>query len=259
METIEKYLAGDFCWVDIIARDLKSQGDFYCKLFGWEMVKQPTDDGSTYAMFQLNGKNVAGAGEMSDQMRKSGVPTVWNTYVNVVNLEETLAKVTEAGGQIALQPMDIMDVGRMAIIVDPTGGTLSLWQAKSHPGCELRLDSGTLCWNELASTDAVKAKEFYEKVFDWTFAQSPHAEGHTYFEILNEGEDQGGIMQMDETWGNIPTHWSAYFSVDDVKASAEKLESLGGKVIVPPFDTPVGPISVVCDSQGAKFSLISLK
>jgi predicted enzyme related to lactoylglutathione lyase len=54
----------------------------------------------------------------------------------------------------------------------------------------------------------------------------------------------------------IPNHWHVYFSVDDTDATAAKITELGGTIVVPPFDTPVGRIAVAQDPQGAVFSIL---
>lgn len=68
----------------------------------------------------------------------------------------------------------------------------------------------------------------------------------------------GGIMFMDESFGDTPSHWTVYFSVEDINAATEKLKSLGGNVFFGPFDTEVGPIAICADPQGATFNMIQM-
>jgi hypothetical protein len=53
----------------------------------------------------------------------------------------------------------------------------------------------------------------------------------------------------------VPNHWHVYFAVTDADATAAKIKSRGGSVMVEPFDTPIGKMAVVTDPQGAVFSL----
>ena len=126
---------------------------------------------------------------------------------------------------------------------------------------------GTFCWNELGSTDDEAAKKFYAELLGWTFKEgdvpsSAEGEGGApmkYAEIVAGGRPVGGVYKLGPEYGEAPSHWMAYVAVDDVDASAKRVEELGGKVCVPPTDIPnVGRFSVINDPTGATLSLITL-
>jgi hypothetical protein len=56
--------------------------------------------------------------------------------------------------------MDVIDVGRFAIISDPTGAALGLWQPRRHTGAELVNEPVSLAWNELNTRDTQAAQPF---------------------------------------------------------------------------------------------------
>ena len=114
-----------------------------------------------------------------------------------------------------------------------------------------------MCWNELATRDIEKAREFYGRLLGWEFAEHEGAPTQ-YFIIQNKGNPNGGLMQMNEEWGEIPPHWTVYFATADTDATVKRIQQAKGNVHVPPFDTGAGRIAVVADPQGAMFSLISL-
>lgn len=122
---------------------------------------------------------------------------------------------------------------------------------------------GQICWNELATRDLGKTKEFYAELLGWKLEQSKAVEME-YPEIKVQGKSVGGMMQMTDEWkmpetGELmPSHWMTYIAVDDVDAAAQKVEQFGGKVCVPPMDIPVGRFAVVNDPGGAVFSIIKL-
>jgi predicted enzyme related to lactoylglutathione lyase len=120
---------------------------------------------------------------------------------------------------------------------------------------------GAFCWNELGTKDADAAKKFYTELLGWRFKDS-QAAGVAYSEI-HVGDSEcgvGGLYQMTEQFGDAPSHWMAYVSVDDVDAKARQVWELGGKVCVPPTDIPnVGRFCVINDPTGATISLITLK
>jgi len=119
---------------------------------------------------------------------------------------------------------------------------------------------GTFCWNELATRDLEGAKRFYTELLGWQLKGSDAA-GMAYHEIVApNGEHIGGLYQMGPEYGDAPAHWMAYVAVPDVDARAARVESLGGKVCVPPTDIPnVGRFCVINDPSGATLSLITLK
>ncbi|MCA1633250.1 MAG: VOC family protein [Acidobacteria bacterium] len=117
---------------------------------------------------------------------------------------------------------------------------------------------GAFCWNELGTTDVEAAKKFYTELFGWKLKEG-HVAPMIYNEIMVNGEAVGGIYQMGPEFGGAPSHWMPYVAVDDVDASAKRVEELGGKVCVPPTDIPsVGRFSVINDPTGASLSLIKL-
>lgn len=117
---------------------------------------------------------------------------------------------------------------------------------------------GSICWNELATSDASAAKKFYSELFGWQFRGSDAA-GMQYNEITLGGPPFGGLMQITEDMGPMPSHWSAYVAVDDVDATAKQVEQLGGKICMPPTDIPnVGRFSVITDPTGANIAIITL-
>jgi predicted enzyme related to lactoylglutathione lyase len=101
------------------------------------------------------------------------------------------------------------------------------------------------------------ALKFYRDLVGWTYEDNPTT-NHPYKIIRCGGRQIGGIMQMDENWGDIPAHWMVYFSVENIDQSVEKLMDFGGKVCVPTFEIPVGRMSVVSDPEGGTFTLIQL-
>lgn len=248
---------GQFCWVDLVAHDMAAARRFYEALFGWKSVVQDTQGGPPYAFFQWDGKDVAGVGQMSDEMKAQGIPPLWNSYVNVADIEATTKQAVELGATITVPPMKAFEAGWLAFLQDPTGGNLGLWQKNQYAGVAVIDEPGSICWNELSTRDSARARDFYHRLFGWEYADNPHAPSVYHF-IKNKGAHIGGIMQMTAEWGDMPPAWMVYFRVEDADAAAEKAKQLGGNILVPAFDIPVGRMSVVADAQGGCFTVIRL-
>ncbi|HVF56978.1 MAG TPA: VOC family protein [Pyrinomonadaceae bacterium] len=117
---------------------------------------------------------------------------------------------------------------------------------------------GSFCWSELASTNVEAAKKFYSQLLGWELKEGEVAP-MIYTEIMAGGKPVGGMYQMTPEDGDRPSHWMAYVAVDDVEASAKRVEELGGKICVPPSDIPnVGRFCVITDPSGASLSLVTL-
>ncbi len=117
---------------------------------------------------------------------------------------------------------------------------------------------GTICWRELATRDFEKAKSFYGDMFGWTLEQSKITP-MTYAEIHLNNTAHGGIMPIDESWGENPppSHWTAYIAVTDADETAVKIKVNGGSIRQEPFDAPgVGRIGLCTDPCGANFAII---
>ncbi|MFQ5732369.1 MAG: VOC family protein [Planctomycetaceae bacterium] len=253
MPEMTSYIPGQFNWVDLSAHDMPAAVEFYGKLFGWECLEQDTGGGPHYGIFELNGRQVGGIGQMADPMKAMGIPSTWNSYVNVENIETAAAKAVELGATMTVPVMKAVDAGWLAFLLDPAGASFALWQPDRHCGAQLVNDPGSFCWNELATPDVEQAKEFYAQLFGWEYALNEQAPS-TYYIIKNTGSDNGGIMQMTEEWEGVPPHWMVYFAVENADGCATRVAELGGKVCVPPFDIPIGRIAVLNDVQGATFS-----
>lgn len=257
MQEVKKYPNNVFSWVDLATTDLSAAKAFYGGLFGWDALDIPIDEeGNVYVMFQIDGKNVAGGGQLDPATAEQGVPPNWTSYVNQEDVDAVAARITEAGGNVMMSPMDVFDSGRMAIGTDPTGAVFGVWQPKNHIGAQLVNQPGTLVWNELQTRDTESAQKFYGHVFGWT----GDVDESGYVTVLADGRRHAGMIPMDENWEGVPPNWSVYFHVEDVEASAAKAQELGGKLLVPV--TPAGEIgrfAVVQDPQGAVFNIIEFK
>ena len=118
---------------------------------------------------------------------------------------------------------------------------------------------GVFSLHELLTTDLTSAKEFYGELLGWTFTETTNINGNPYIVIHNEGEFIGGMMQKEEfVPDDVPSLWDPYIAVDNVEASAKRVEELGGKIVLPPTDIPkLGRFCVIKDPQGASLNLIT--
>jgi uncharacterized protein len=246
------YAQGTPSWVDLPTTDQNAAKTFYAGVFGWSYDDQPMGEGAVYSLAKLRGLDVAAISPQSPEMGAAGAPPMWNTYITVDSADDAAAKVGAAGGKVLMEPFDVMDAGRMLFAVDPGGAMVTFWQPNQHIGAGLVNEPGTLTWNELITSDPSSAK-FYEQVAGMTTSTMDMGQGE--YTLFHAGDQMVGGTTPPQMPG-IPNHWHVYFGVDDADATAAKITELGGTILVPPFDTPVGRIAVAQDPQGAAFSII---
>jgi predicted enzyme related to lactoylglutathione lyase len=250
---IESYEHGVPSWVDLGTADPVKAGEFYGKLFGWQVEAGPPEAGG-YAIASLRGKPVAGIGP-----QQNPGPPFWTTYVNVDDADLVAKKVQEAGGTVLVEPFDVMDAGRMAVFLDPQGAPISVWQPSSHKGAGIVNEANSYSWSELMTTDIEAAKRFYKAVFDWD-AKTAGEGDSAYTEWKIGDRSIGGMMQKPATMpAEVPPHWGVYFTVEDTAKAVAQVEKLGGSVTMPPTEIEPGIFAVVSDPQGATFNVISVR
>lgn len=259
MTVMTEYAPGTFCWVDLTTTDTAGSRKFYTDLFGWAADDVPVEGGNVYTIFSKDGKQTCAQYEMYPDMREQGIPPHWKSYISVTNVDEAANKAGSLGGTVLVQGFDVMDVGRMAIIQDPTDATVALWEPKAHQGAELVNVPGTPCWNELYTKDTGAAAKFYANLFGWTSEESPSPSGATYTTFKNGERLAGGMLQIQKEMRDVPPHWAVYFSVEGCDATLERAQGMGAHAGFPPMDIPdVGRIAGLADPQGAQFCIIEL-
>jgi uncharacterized protein len=194
---------------------------------------------------------------MPDQLAQ-GIPPNWLPYVSVANADQSAAKARALGGSLVMDAFDVMEFGRMAIVKDPQGAVIAIWQAKTHIGFRFAGDPNTFCWPELRTTDTEAAERFYAGLFGW-HPKTSATPGMEYTEWGLGGTQIGGMMSIPAEWGPVPPHWGVYFAVADCDATIAKTTAMGGTATMPPMDMPgVGRFAGLQDPQGAMFSIIKL-
>jgi len=263
MSERDSYEPGVPSWVDHASADPERAAAFYGALFGWDQEERmPPEAGGSYVMCSVGGRDVAAIGSQMEE----GRPPAWSTYVTVADADAAAARAGAAGGTVLAAPFDVFDAGRMAVVQDPGGAVLSLWEPRGHPGAGRVNEPGAFCWNELTTRDVDGSLRFYGELFGWRGVEL-EVGGGRYVNWHLAGEEEpdpvaavAGMMPMDgEQWPpELPAHWMVYFAVEDADAAAARAVELGGAVAVDPFDTPVGRIAVLNDPLGAAFSVIAL-
>jgi uncharacterized protein len=242
------------CWIDLNTSDLDRAVQFYGELFGWT-AEDAGEDYGHYHNFSRDGALVAGL------MRKqpdAGYPDFWLTYLSSADAKATAAAASEAGGQVMLEPMAVMDLGAMAVLADPSGGAVGVWQPGQHRGYEVHSQAGAPVWHEVHTRDHDGAVAFYQRVFGWQTSVVSDTDEFRYTTMSVGEQPYAGVMDARAYLPEgTPSVWQVYFGVEDADASLAAVERLGGTVLEPAVDTPHGRMATVADPTGATFKVIA--
>ncbi|MCK9898623.1 glyoxalase [Parafrankia colletiae] len=253
MPAHETTLTGAPCWVDLMTADVDGARRFYSELFGWTAQESDSEFGG-YFNFTRNGRPVAGG--MPKQQPE--LPDVWSVYLLTQDAEKTVAAVPEHGGSVMIPPMAVADLGTMAVVTDPAGAVIGMWQPGAHRGFELLAEPGAPGWFELMTRDFGSSVPFYQEVFGWhTKIMGDSDEFRYTVQVDDSGDEHAGIMDASAFLPEgVPSHWGVYFAVEDTDATLALTERLGGATVQPATDTPYGRLAVATDPTGAVFKLL---
>ena len=243
-------------WLDLSSRDAAESRAFYSSLFGWSADVVPDPEAGGYAMFTLEGKEVGGVGPLQNP----DAPTAWTIYVLVGSADDTVTRARSAGGTVLLEPFDVMTAGRMAIVADPSGAAIGLWQPGDHKGWEVEGVPGAVCWVELVSRDMDAAKRFYHDVFGWKHKSEMDADPgvpYTTFGLDGMPDFAGGLPMVPSETRAEPSYWQPYFAVTDVDAMTKRATDRTATLLVGPIEAEgIGRWSVLQDPLGAVFGIL---
>lgn len=241
------------CWADLGVPDHRRAMEFYGAMFGWDFDEGPAEYGY-YTMCLLRGKPVAAVASPPGADSRA---SWWTPYLSTDSTDATVKRINDAGGKLAMEPMDVMDQGRMAIAEDPSGATFGLWQGDKHIGAQIVNEPGAMTWNELHTSDSAAARRFYQEIFGYE-PEPMTGMDYTVLKVDGRADPIGGIFGTSDDLpgpGGRP-HWLTYFAVDDTDAAATTAAQQGGTVRQEPEDTPYGRLAVVSDPFGAVFAVI---
>jgi predicted enzyme related to lactoylglutathione lyase len=252
-------------WVDTWQPDADGAMSFYTQVFGWDAENtMPAGVDGKHYMCRVDGQDVAAIAS-----RPGAAPevTAWTTYVWVDDVDAAVGRFQEAGGSAVMEPFDALDGGRIAIVADPSGATLGIWQPGQHKGAELVNEPGAWAMSRLSTDDTEAAKRFYASALGWDFESFGARDTEmTLWKVPGYvggrpeqpvARDVVATMGPAGENGDTPPHWGVDFWIADVDAAIARAAERGGEIMAGPYDIPeVGMRRAeLADPQGAAFAL----
>jgi uncharacterized protein len=246
---------GHFVWAELLTADLSAPRSFYAALLGWTVTEMPMEP-EPYPIFHAGASGIGGMMRVNSDDVPGGVPNQWLPYVGVTDASATFAAAVARGATAIREPLDIPDVGRLAVLSDPWGANFALLQPAYEGVPPLPAPVGHLAWADMGAGDLDNALAFYQQIFGWTLGET-HDMGEMgpYQLVQTGGHDFVGLYRRME--GQPPSSWTLYFRTADVDAAATRCTAAGGQVLMGPHDVPGGSrIIIGVDPVGAVFGLV---
>lgn len=250
---------GRFIWHELLTPDADSAQRFYTKTVGWGIQPWPGSN-PPYTMWLNGEKAVGGIQTMTPQVTQGGGTPAWLTYLSTPDTDDTVARARERGATVHVEPRDIPDVGRFAVLSDPQGAMFAVYTPQNVMDGAEETQPGVrdFSWHELSTSDPDAAWKFYSELFGWEEISSMDmGEGTGMYRMYgHNGVMYGGIYKSQQP-GESPA-WLHYVGVDNADEAAERVRKEGGQVVNGPMEVPGGDRIAMCvDPQGAKFAVHS--
>lgn len=241
-----------FVWFEYVSTDAPKAQGFYGELFGWGTRKLPMPGGDYTAIAEGD----ATIGGYLPTPEGAPAHATWLSHLRVDNAKDAAQQVKSLGGTILMAAEKIGTVGTKAVVADPHGGVLALWQPTDPKEQSSPVADHRFCWTELASKDASASVAFYKALGGFsTDAMDMGPEMGPYHLLKNGDEMIAGIMKA--PMAEAPHAWTPYVQVANADATCAKAKRLGAQVFVPPTDIPnVGRFAIFADPQGAVLGIL---
>jgi predicted enzyme related to lactoylglutathione lyase len=254
---------GNFIWYEMMSPDPEGSKIFYDAVVGWNIWPAVQEYNGYRMIGRSDGKFAGGMMQLSDEMKQHGARPTWLGYIHVADVDQSVASIERAGGKAYMAPFDIPNVGRVAMVADPSGAPFYL-MTPTTPANDPNAQSDVFSvdqpqhfrWNELSTTDQDGAIDFYTTQFGWTQEGAmPMGQMGDYRFLYADGVRIGAVMRKPP---QLPVSmWTFYIGVEDIDRAAEAVRNGGGEILHGPIEIPGGEYSLnAMDPQGAPFALV---
>jgi predicted enzyme related to lactoylglutathione lyase len=249
---------GRFVWYDLMTTDPSGATEFYKSVAGWgtDTWRGVEGDQPPYEMWMTEHGPIGGVMTLPDEAAAAGAPPHWLGYVATPDVDTTVDHAVRLGAALLVPGQDIPDVGRFAVLQDPTGAAFCIYTPSGDtPGHDGAAHVGEVSWHELMCDDYEAAFAFYAALFGWEKGEGMDMGPMGIYQIFErDGVQLGGMMNRP---AEVPMScWLYYVRVGDLDDALDRVRTRGGTVANGPMDVPGGDRVAQCvDPQGAAFAL----
>lgn len=239
------------CWIDVRTADLAGTQDFYSALFGWQFDDFSPECGGYYVALQ-QGAPVASVGSLVHE----GDQGAWTTFFATDDVQATVRRIWQAGGQVQVDPIVIPDVGFTALAQDPEGAEFGLWQGGAVNGMQLYDEPNTPVWSDLHTADVDQSATFYAQVLGFDLARTPLLMTTSYRTFDVRGHKCGGMAEMSADSAMDSAYWLPWVGVEDTDSAIVTARHLGAALIDESYDSVRGHWATLVDPFDATLAIM---
>lgn len=248
-------------WIDYNANGLEASITFYERLAGWR-IQEPDERCGYYRIATAADGDVAGLMDTTGMTCPAGEPMdpTWDVYLAVGSVEETVATARAAGAQVIVEPDEVPGRGRFAVLLDPAGASVGVWEDRGFAGFPDSTAPGHPVWFELMSMDTEASRRFYTEVFGFDYraqAEEPGDDGPGYWTNGPGASATSGLCEANQWFPDgTRSFWRWYLAIDSTDDALSIVRELGGRVLDGPVDSPFGRVTTIQDPVGATLQLL---
>ncbi len=237
-------LPGKFVWHDLLTSDPAAAQRFYSELFAWEF--RPSN--SEYTVVTQAGRPIGGI--LDTRKAKTKVPAQWLGSVSVVDVDSAVGVIRTGGGKLHWGPKRLGPRGEVALVADAQHVPFVVMRAPDGDPPNASPDVNGWLWDELWTRDPEAATRFYAQLASYKVSPKDTGGDRIYYVLESGGQPRAGVTRLLAT--DVKPAWLSYVRVADVNATAGRVETLGGRVLIAP--TPKirdGRVALIQDPTGA--------
>lgn len=242
-------------WIDLLTHDVEKAAEFYSALLGWET--EETAQG--YRLARAQGLPVAG---FITQPADAPAGATWVTHFLTEDIDAACTRIESLGGQVTTPPTEVQ-LGRMALALDPGNGFFGLIQPHDSEAFVSGGEPGTPVWHEMTcaaqNTTVEKTADFYAELFGWSTMTMDAGDGFSYVTAQVDGAPFAGMWSGPNFPEGVPNFWQTYLGVKDISAAVSQVEFLGGRVLREPWEAEFGMLALVEDPTGGSMTLCEVE
>ncbi len=244
------YKVGKFIWYDLLTNDVLAVKTFYGGLFGWEFEGEERVD-AEYTIIKQNGIPIGGIVYRDD---KKVDHSQWLSYLSVPDVDKAVDMTKAKNGTIYREPFELPNRGRVAVVADPQGAAVVLIKSRSGDPADRGLIKNNWLWTELFASDVKEAADFYTLLVGYTVEEFDTGLKIPYYVFKKNDAPRGGLLKL--PWEEVKPNWLPYVLVDNPTETADKVQSLGGKVLIAPNkEIRKGSVALIQDPSGAVLAI----
>jgi predicted enzyme related to lactoylglutathione lyase len=246
-----EYHPGKFVWYDLMTTDIEGVKNFYGGLFGWKFEDVGTDD-VPYTIIKHNGTAIGGIFAL-DKSRSKAANSQWISFLSVENMESAVEYVKKNNGKIYTEPFDLPDRGKIAVAIDPTDAVVALVKSSSGDTKDDDPVYNEWLWTELWTDDVDASLNFYNGMFGYENKIYMTQADTKYYVMRNEDEGRAGVVKI--MLDGVKPNWMPYIAIKDPSKIIERVEELGGKIILDQEGIAGNRAAIIADPSGGVFTV----